>query len=272
MQLLPLEKFTVTPYRISTMTVTGSIDSVINLKVLFDNIDIDKFKNIKYVEYGASKTEQCFKGNKEKKPKKKVTQIKRFDNQMTLHITDDLYKYNLKLFKNGNLQMTGVKDIEKGKLIVDELINIIKNINNNHDDSVTDDDNKLINKNYSTRLINCDFKVNFKIHRTLLHKLLIDKYKLACSYEPCIYQGVKVSFYLNDYSHDGICSCEKKCIGKGKNTYCKKVTIAIFQSGCITITGSDSIERLNYVYEYIVNILRDNINEIHQQTYVLKSN
>ena len=272
MELVPLEKFEVSPYRISTMTVTGSINSTINLKELFDNIDIDKFTNIKYAEYGSSKTEQCTKGDKEKKPKKKVTQIKRFDNQMTIHMIDDVYKYNLKLFKNGNLQMTGVKDINRGNHIIDDLIALIKNIEKNNQVKLVDDVLKLTNTNYSTRLINCDFKVNFKINRAQLHKLLINKYNLSCSYEPCIYQGVKISFYLNDYSDDGICSCEKKCIGKGKSTYCKKITIAVFQSGCITITGSDSIDRLNYVYNYMVKILNDNINEIHQQTYVLKSN
>jgi hypothetical protein len=99
--------------------------------------------------------------------------------------------------------------------------------------------------------------------------MFINDYKLTCSYEPCIYQGVKLSFYLNDYSSDGICRCEKKCAGKGKITICKKVTVALFQSGCVTITGATSKTQMDFVYKYIKNFLKENIDAIHQPKYVL---
>ena len=271
MELVPLGKFEVTPYRISTMTVTGSINSNIDLQKLFDHIDIESYDNIKYMEYGANKNEHHFKGELAKKNKKQ--QKKRFDNQMTLHMYDDKYKYNIKLFKNGNVQMTGVKDVIKGKNIVDELIKILK-INNKtckDDEKIVLEEDKMKNTNFDTRLINCDFKVSYKINRGLLHKLLTHKYGMTCSYEPCIYQGVKLSFFMNDYSNNGICSCAKKCLGKGANTICKKITVAIFQSGCVTITGSNDISQLNYVYNFMTDLLEENMEDVYQHTYRLKN-
>jgi len=267
MELVPLEDFSATVYRISTMTITGSVNTCINLKKFFDSIEVENFDHIKYVEYGVTKNEQDFKGEQTKKNKKKKVS-KRFDNQMTLHMCDSDYKYNVKLFKNGNVQMTGVKDAERGKIIIDELIKTLKVINKivvEHD--ILDDEDKMNNMNYSTRLINCDFRVSYKINRSYLHKLINTKYNLTCSYEPCIYQGVKIGFFMNDYSNDGICRCPKKCLGKGPNTICKKITVAIFQSGCVTITGSTTIKQLEYVYEYMKNMLENNMNEIYQQTY-----
>lgn len=268
MELVPLENFMATAYRISTMTITGSVNANVNLKKFFDLLDVANFENIKYVEYGVTKNEQNFKGEISEKSKKNKEK-KRFDNQMTLHMYDTDYKYNVKLFKNGNVQMTGVKDADRGRVIIDELIKTIKIVNKlDNDHEVLDDvDDKIGNINYNTRLINCDFRVSYKINRANLHKLLNTKYNLTCSYEPCIYQGVKVAFYMNDYSNDGICRCPKKCLGKGPNTICKKITVAVFQSGCVTITGSTTTKQLEYVYEYMKMILEQNINEVYQQTY-----
>ena len=269
MELVPLGKFEVTPYRISTMTVTGSINSTVVLQKLFDNIDIECYDNIKYMEYGANKNEHHFKGEEAKKNKKQ--QKKRFDNQMTLHMYDDKYKYNIKLFKNGNVQMTGVKDITKGKYIIDELIKILKITNKTCKDKeqIILEEEKIKNTNFNTRLINCDFRVSYKINRGLLHKLITHKYGLICSYEPCIYQGVKLSFFMNDYSNNGICSCAKQCLGKGVNTICKKITVAVFQSGCVTITGSNDISQLKYVYKFMTDLLEKNMEDIYQHTYRL---
>lgn len=268
MELVPLEDFKATAYRISTMTITGSVNANVNLKKFFDLLDVSSFENIKYVEYGITKNEQDFKGEMSEKSKKNKEK-KRFDNQMTLHMYDTDYKYNVKLFKNGNVQMTGVKDADRGRVIVDDLIKTIKIVNKlDSDHEVLDDvDGKIGNINYNTRLINCDFRVSYKINRANLHKLLNTKYNLTCSYEPCIYQGVKVGFYMNDYSKDGICRCPKKCLGKGPNTICKKITVAVFQSGCVTITGSTTVNQLEYVYQYMKTILEQNMTEVYQQTY-----
>ena len=270
MDTLPVEKFSVSDYRISTITVTGSIGCNVNLNSLYNAIDINKYPSIQYIEYGSNKYNHNYKGSKLKKNMKDKT--KRFDNQLTLVYTFREYIYNIKLFKNGNVQMTGVKSIENGKLMIDELITFIKQINNidikhNLDEEriiQSEMENKLINSNYNVRLINSDFKVNYEIKRDILYKLLLQEYRINCTYEPCIYPGVKIAFYVNKDREkkieDGICKCDIACTGK--KTTCKRITIAIFQSGCVIITGANEMKQIEMTYQYISNILETHMHEI----------
>lgn len=267
MQLQPLGDVAITEYRISTMTVTGNINSVIDLETFYNFIEIDKYESIRYVEYGTKEL-QSFKGVRVSKTKKKDKPLgKRFNNQLTLHMSDGLALYNVKLFKNGKIQMTGVKDCDGAQRIIDELIKIIK-IGNLSCPNIVSDESSLENSGLSTRLINCDFRVNYKIDRPKFHRLLVTKYNLNCTYEPCIYQGVKVSYFFNKDTPGGRCKCAVRCSGKGPKTICKKVTIAAFQSGCVTITGALTIDHVNYVYELFSEILKKEAQTIHQPVYI----
>lgn len=239
-----------------------------------------------YVEYGSTKNVLQYKGENIKKKRKKNIEnnpntdnlneveykIKRFDNQATLFINHKGKYINLKIFKNGNLQMTGLQGIDDGKYIADVCIDIIKEIYNKKDKNIVENYDELINKNYSVILINSDFKVNIYIKRSILNSLLINTYGNISSFEPCIYQGVKLQYYCNtsmeNHKHNGNCHCfegNKLCNGKGKGNKegdCKKITICIFQSGCIIITGSQKIEQLEECYNYIVNVIRENFEDV----------
>jgi TATA-box binding protein (TBP) (component of TFIID and TFIIIB) len=239
-----------------------------------------------YVEYGSTKNVLQYKGENIKKKRKKNIEsnpntdnlneveykIKRFDNQATLFINHKGKYINLKVFKNGNLQMTGLQGIDDGKCIADICINIIKEIYHNKDKNIIENYEHLQNTNYSVILINSDFKVNIYIKRSILNSILINNYGNISSFESCIYQGVKLQYYCNTYmenhKHNGNCHCfngNKLCNGKGKGNNegdCKKITICIFQSGCIIITGSQKIEQLEECYNYIVNVIRENFNDV----------
>lgn len=305
-------KFNATNYKISTITATCYINTEINLKNLFENIDIinenDNAIGIVYLEYGNSKYNSISKGtnSKKKTKQKKEKKIKRFDNQATARIKlfpdNNNYFINMKLFKNGNIQMTGIRVIEDGitcmNLIIDiiskynEIINntpqniidnILDNYNNNstnskytiNDDSINEiidnntiittkivDDTKLLKiVDYKIHLINCDFRVNFEIKRDDLKKLLIDTYKIKCFYEPCGYPGVKIEYFWNN-DKDGVCKCPENCSNLKKKSKCKKITIAVFQSGCIIITGGNTINQVNYAYDFICSVIRNNITHI----------
>lgn len=272
MQLQPLENFDVTPYRVSTITATTNINSIVNLQNFFEAFNLDHFDKVKFVEYGKNKTEHCSKGvNQTKKVKSRnPTPKKRFDNQITLHYDLDNQIHNVKLFKNGHLQMTGVKNLENASAVVNDIINIIKFYNK--DNELVSDENALRNEGVNVRLINCDFRFSFKINRAALHKLLSEKYGFLCSYEPCIYQGVKLSYFMNDIGNaSGICKCSSRCLGKGKNSVCRRITIAAFQSGCLTINGATSIEQVDFLYEKMKMIFKENMSEIHQQMYTITS-
>ncbi len=100
-----------------------------------------------------------------------------------------------------------------------------------------------------------------------LYNLLVKNYQIYVSYDPAIYQGVKISYMWNEKnSHkDGLCKCDKQCrLEKNlrKKNICKIVTIAIFQSGNIIITGASNIKQTNEAYNFINKILYDNYSSV----------
>ena len=60
----------------------------------------------------------------------------------------------------------------------------------------------------------------------------------------------------------GICNCDQQCNGKGKNDFCKKITIAVFNSGKIIITGGQSNEHLNTAHKFITDLINEKKKEI----------
>lgn len=274
-----------TNYRISTITGTACIGAEIDLKILYDSLNVitnkENFLNvvndIVYVEFGSKKNTTIFKGFSKKFliNRRKVKPSKRFDNQLTIvysHVENSIKSnVNIKIFRNGNIQMTGLKHLDLGPKITDIVINIITHIYNTIDKNIVNDFNKLINSNFQIRLINTDYKIGFEIKRENLFKIIVNNYDNICSYEPCIYPGVKIQYFWNANNElkNGICECaSKKCYSKRKsgNGYgdgnCKKITIAVFQSGCCIITGSQIVEQITDCYTYINNVLYNNSKNI----------
>lgn len=277
--------FSPSPYRISTITATGSLNTELDLDVLFDSFN-DMIKEngvgktdehvlgLIYVEFGKKRSFTYYQHFSKKfvMQRKKQHTSKRFDNQLTI-----IYKYsqdsciNLKVFKNGNIQMTGVKTIDDGRLMIDKIVDFIKDIGRlekNKDVSVVQDMSALRNNNYKVALINSDFKVDFEIKRDRLYSILINYYNNKCSFEPCIYPGVKIQFFWNIIHKvkDGVCRCREDCHaikgeGTGEND-CKKITIAVFQSGCIIITGAQTTNQIDDAYVYICNVLKTHLEVI----------
>ena len=276
------------PYRISTITCNANIgnDININLGILFDNINVIENviegvdKGIVWVQFmknGVDVSKGVYP-KKRRKSKKNTMKKNRFDNQVTvIYKFSDKYIPNVKIFKNGNIQLTGIKDVKDTEHIVNHIINDIKLIYNTIDKNIivnVDADYKLDLKyqNFKIRMINTDFKVykdpelqnGFEIRRKEIHKLFINEpYNNKCSFQPGIYQGVKLEYFwnINNHNKNGICSCPKYCYGKGSGQNigeCKKVTGALFESGSVLITGGITFEQVNETYKYICNFLEKN--------------
>lgn len=262
-----MDEFNASKYRISTITVTGSINSEVYLDKLFSMMAAHTPKEISYLEYGLNKHDLQSAGTKltkNKKNKTKDDKKRRFDNQLTIVMHHMDNKYNIKLFKNGNVQITGVKSIDNGKNAINFLIEIIQKITNTYDKTILKSIDTMKNTNYRIRLINSDFKVNFEIRLDYLYNIVTSKYKIICSYEPCIYPGAKIEYY---YPNNGFCKCKAFC--NGKSDSCKKITIAVFQSGCVIITGANKMEHINIAYDFICRLLKDNLNDIKRKKLIL---
>ena len=80
------------------------------------------------------------------------------------------------------------------------------------------------------------------------------------TYEPDEYHGVLTKYYYNiNNTIQGICNCSVHCSTKEKNSICTKVTISIFRTGSIIITGSRKLLHLMAAHDKILKILKDNI-------------
>jgi TATA-box binding protein (TBP) (component of TFIID and TFIIIB) len=123
---------------------------------------------------------------------------------------------------------------------------------------------KLINGDYSTRFTN-----NIEIIKSILKQ----NYRIYSSLNSNKkYPGIITKFKYNDNYTDstkyqpGVCHCEVNCIKKKKKEReCMNITISIFRSGSIMITGSKSIEQIMFVYNFINKFMKDNFEDICEE-------
>lgn len=123
----------------------------------------------------------------------------------------------------------------------------------------------LITKRTSV-MLNSDFQNPFDIDRYELDQIIRHEYKMISHYEPCSHPGVILKYYCNT-SHDdksGKCLCRDLygkrsfCEGRGDATKeggCKAVTILIFQSGKVILTGGRLLEQVHQAYDFIKEFL-----------------
>ncbi len=239
---------------ISTMVQIGELNTKIILKSLAENLNIND--NILYIEYGS----EINKGENNKKLSDKKQAVKKyFYNQLTIHVHNNLKKnkrVNVKIFNNGRIQMTGINSDIIGQttmeIVLKEFIQL-----SNKEEIFSENEVKQVN-DLETVLINSDFDVYHEIDRENLHRTIVENGYLS-SYEPCNYPGVNIKYYFNPLKRNfGICDCDKHCNGKGLNDTCKKITIAVFKSGKIIITGGRSKYHIQTAYEFITEFIDEN--------------
>ena len=192
--------------------------------------------------------------------------------------SNEIKPVNIKLFNNGKITLTGSKNETDGYYSCCVLLNEMKkHIDNFPDlkleeinetecqdnDKIKENNNKIqIFKNlkiidYEITMINSDYNCNFKIDLIKLLDILNKNEKdLFTKFNPEKYRGLIIGYYWNNNKkiQDGKCLCSVKCNGKtdkkeiGK---CKKITIAIFKSGSIIITGGKLIKQVEDAYKSI---------------------
>jgi len=235
--------------RISTITSVLKLSQIIDLEKIYKQLPISE-KYIPYIEYGCDNIPRGFSEKslikKRKKKKKKI-----FYNQATIHVIHDGKIMNVKLFNNGRIQITGLKNENQAVKLVKKLIQYFK------DFDVIGEYSELIENKIV--LINSDFDLGFEINREKLHYEIIGN-DIYSSYEPCIYPGVNIKYFINTNNTCGICECENMCNGKGDgygDGGCKKVTIAVFKSGKVIITGGQNQEQIIESYRFITNFIQN---------------
>lgn len=273
----------ITKYRISTITSNAKLlikdneDRLdINIIELFNNITInsdDKAETFVYTSRFESKdsTTKIVRGNYIKK--KRTIQHKRtFDNQISfVYKLAENYYVNVKVFQNGSLHITGSRTVEDIKIPLEKLVKEIKDNNI----KILDNIDNLEYGNIQILMINTDFKIfkdvehtsNFAIKRRTLHTILINNYNIIARFDPATYPGVKIEYWWNNANNtrDASAHYDIRNVKSKSNVKdgIKKITIAVFESGSILITGAITIDQVDETYRFICDIIEKNKEQIY---------
>lgn len=289
------------PLRISTMVVTAHIGTTINLLKLLELFHekaipltwpAEGFLKVEYKPILLAKPNATPQEEQKAKQKAKaqekivigtcsrdeLTKRKKskniFFNQSTLVVRrqfatsskgEPMYKeVNIKLFKNGGIQMTG---IPSDTFAQETLAWLAKELSS-FSEPVLESAAKP--HRYSIQLINSDYQINGNINREKLHEVLINEYNLFSSFESTIYQGCDTKYFYNEAAPkdavEGICPCGTNlCAGNGDGTaigQCKEITISPFHTGSVIITGARRFEQIEKAYIFINKILTKHCSEV----------
>lgn len=275
---------------ISTATITCKINVLFDVENIayyfndFDDVLIDKkYGNRSGLNSINSKNLKKTKTNKKKKKVKKD-----FFNQVSLIFSTPMLMgmdmnrlsqkekektINVKLFNNGSIQMTGCKHltnitkcleiifekIKKTKAILNENFEFekkkflkkvedldLENINFTYDLPKYNEDPyshlKIENvKLFNICMINTNFNLNFQIKRDELKELLISN-GFDATLDPNVHACVNIKLNIPNQN--------------------KTISIFVFESGSITIAGSDSFEQILYAYNFINKFILTNYKKL----------
>lgn len=266
-----MANFTKTALRISTMTVTANWGMPINLGLIFEQIKPHLIP-IWYPGEGILKFENrgnvLGAGYKDIFTNRKVT-TKSFFNQSTIVLRKFIdantgwKEVNIKLFANGGIQMTGVSSKEFAVESVLILLDILRTLPQT---PFLGDKPPTTVQKVAVPLINTDYSLDHDIQQDNLHQLLIDEYNLFSMLEKTIYQGVNTKYFYNKTgSRPGICTCSKFCKGQGNGSgegECKRITMSIFRTGRIIITGARDMEQIYAAYNFLNKVFEDHATDV----------
>ena len=234
---------------VSTISCTCKLNTEFNLVNINDHLKLneDDVLTIKYNNSIKSLDPKVIKKYYQKQKKKKN---RNFFNQLTIEVkTNNNRKINAKLFKNGSVQLTGCKSMIDVNVVLNKMIKRLEKVV-----AVLVDDNEIVEKpfynldkkikmtNFDINMINSNFSVDYEINRESLYNILLTN-KVTCTYEPCIHACINIKYKLDT----------------------GKVSIFVFQSGHIIITGAKTEDQIQKSYDYIQKILADNFHNIQKK-------
>ncbi len=244
---------------ISTITVCCELDIQFNVENIAKYIELkrDGIINICYGKDGDPTTNRSINPKKKKKKKLKNNkkQKREFQNQISLDVMVEskLKKpINIKLFKNGSIQMTGCKSVDNVTDVLSGIFTELKTIKAIVQKTketyrivekpfVNDTSRLLLDniKNIMIGMINSNFIYPNKIDRLKLFNLLNFEGK-DCRYDPAIHAPVNIKYNCTD----------------------KSISILVFEKGSILITGAKNCSHIYQGYEFINKYLLTNHKKI----------
>jgi TATA-box binding protein (TBP) (component of TFIID and TFIIIB) len=158
----------------------------------------------------------------------------KFYNQITLRYVDSYSTKSVKVFPNGSIQVAGCSDLFDCNRIIQQLSFLLKTILNiNHD---------IPTNSFRVVMINTNFSLNYNINLHELYIHFISNKLFNVSFEPDRYSAVKIKF--------------KPAADM------KQVTVSIFSTGKIIVTGAETLREIAYAYNVINHHILINMDKI----------
>lgn len=253
---------------ISTMCAKCKLGTELNIDLIKNHLNLnnDDILSVKINNENMRTLIEAKKKKRRTKRKVKVTSNP-FYNQITVVVRikegpiENIHeepKINLKLFKNGSVQISGLKNVEYTNRALNKLIHCLsqikgKMINNTISDvQFVNNISKLNITDFEIYMINSNYMVNLMIDRSKLYSLLLMK-KVKASYEKCVRACVNIKY-----------------VPPIHNTEEKDVSVFIFEKGNIIITGARNFHHVISTYDYINGILLNHIDEIIKKDDILE--
>lgn len=194
------------------------------------------------------------------------TNTKLFGDQITLvcRLTGQPDVASIKVFANGRIHLTGARTVENAERFVRGVAAALGSgkIEGQRPGTFWTDPME----EFQICMINSDCDLGFEVKRTSLVQTMARHFpQMPVCYDPCMYPGVQIKFMWNQaiqpqQGQQGLCRCPgtTKCTGKGRGDAfgaCRKVTIAIFQTGRVILTGAHSMRQLDDAHAFLVSKL-----------------
>ena len=247
---------------ISTMCASAKINSIINTVNIEKYLQLDQDDIICVKLNNDNQRTLIQKKLKNKRIKKKEKKEFHFFNQITVVVRvfygpikdwDTEPKINLKLFKNGSIQMSGCKSLEYVNIVLNKLLIKLNQIKAKIEDNkiqeikFVENYSNLAVTSFKIDMINSNYKVNMQIDRAKFYNLLIKK-KIKSSFEPCIRACVIIKYTPVENNDEE-----------------KEISVFVFQKGNIIITGARTKNHIISACKYINNILLTHHDEINKK-------
>ena len=186
----------------------------------------------------------------------------------------DIKTINIKLFKNGSIQMTGCDSIENAQKSIETIFNILSKPRYIMDFGkqeikevrfISFDKNRE-NKELTLKdivngtivLINCNFNIGFEINRDKLFEIISNKKNDSMleirKHDVHLNQDIDIPQKYIDCTYDPI---RHACVNIKLNHPTKTITIFVFESGSIIILGK-TCRQVRDAYNFINVFLLSN--------------
>jgi TATA-box binding protein (TBP) (component of TFIID and TFIIIB) len=229
-------------YQISTMTIVSAIKGEPNLNYnlheIYTNLKLDP-QGIQSITFMGN-VRTLIQSSKKKKAVKKI-----FPNQASFVINAVNKAVNLKLFTNGKIQITGCQNIADADCALKVLLETMqKSELKNQGNGLSEKIGFTKTGNENVVLINSNYTIHSRLNLYKLSSLLDNEWKvkkssliIKNSFDPCNYPGIILKYFHNN-NHT--------------------VSIFIFSTGNINITGAKTTEQLDGAYSFVNKFIKDN--------------